>query len=99
MFHGNSSIIGEILIGEVPEPRNDCRITLIKLYPTPWMNTICNDLSPGLDIQESDDQIPSVSAPPPHLSQPTTKKGPALSPSSLFHPTIKMKPAPPTLIN
>jgi hypothetical protein len=45
----------------------------------PWMNRICDDLSPGLDIQEDDDQSQPTSAPS-LLSQPTIKKAPASPP-------------------
>lgn len=34
--------------------RGGCWITLMKLEPTPLMNKICDNLSPGLDIQEED---------------------------------------------
>ncbi|CAF2004654.1 unnamed protein product [Rotaria magnacalcarata] len=79
--------------------RDGCRIILIKLEPTPWMNIISNDLSPELDIQGDDDQSPTVSAPS-RSSQPTRKKVSALVPpppfnvvplasSSSSHPTKK----------
>ncbi|CAF2586773.1 unnamed protein product [Rotaria sp. Silwood2] len=43
--------------------RGGCWITLIKLDRISWMNRICDDLSPGLDIQENYNQNTEVSAP------------------------------------
>ena len=47
--------------------RGGCWITLIKSQPLSWMNRICDDLNPGLDIQENEgenDANSQASAPP-----------------------------------
>ncbi|CAF1336782.1 unnamed protein product [Rotaria sp. Silwood1] len=43
--------------------RGGCWITLNKTERMSWMNRICDDLTPGLDIQENDNQNTEVSAP------------------------------------
>ncbi|CAF3990627.1 unnamed protein product [Rotaria sordida] len=43
--------------------RRGCWITLIKLERMNWMNRICDDLAPGLETQENDNQSTEVSAP------------------------------------
>ncbi|CAF0921196.1 unnamed protein product [Adineta ricciae] len=43
--------------------RGGCWITMVKVEPMGWMNRICDDMSPGLDIEENDGQTPAASAP------------------------------------
>ncbi|CAF1382550.1 unnamed protein product, partial [Rotaria sp. Silwood1] len=81
--------------------RNGCRITLIKLDAMSWMNRICDDFSPGLNIQEDDDHNTPTLAPS-ILSQPKLKKRPApLPPFNIVHsdlfPSISKKGSAPPL--
>ncbi|CAF3423296.1 unnamed protein product [Rotaria sp. Silwood1] len=43
--------------------RGGCWITLFKLEPMSWMNRICDNLNPGLDIEDDSNQNPQASAP------------------------------------
>ncbi|CAF1259528.1 unnamed protein product [Rotaria sordida] len=81
-----------------------CWITLIKLDPMPWMNRVCDDLSPGLDIQEDDNQSPPTSAPPEEaLLKDTDIPLPfnlvPLASYSSSQSTTKKRPAPPPPFN
>jgi hypothetical protein len=65
-----------------------------------WMNRICDELSPGLDIQDDTDQTSSPSAPPEEIQLRDTDMPPPfslvpLAPSPSFRPTTKKAPAPP----
>ena len=44
--------------------RGGCWITLIKVQPMSWMNRICDDINPGLDSFENEEQSSNPSAPP-----------------------------------
>ncbi|CAF1260036.1 unnamed protein product [Rotaria sordida] len=81
-----------------------CWITLIKLGSMPWMNRVCDDLSPGLDIQEDDNQSPPTSAPPEEaLLKDTDIPLPfnlvPLASYSSSQSTTKKRPAPPPPFN
>ncbi|CAF1493422.1 unnamed protein product [Adineta steineri] len=80
--------------------RGGCWITLIKVEPMSWMNRICDDLSPGLDIQENDDQNPTASAPvQPVQLKDTNMPAPfnmvPIAPSPPYRPPSTKSPAPP----
>jgi hypothetical protein len=66
-----------------------------------WMNRICDDLSPGLDIQEKDtDQNPTASAPVQEKQLRDTDMPPPFSlvpiaPSPPYRPPSVKSPAPP----
>jgi hypothetical protein len=66
------------------------------------MNRICDDLSPGLDIQEEENQSPSPSAPTEEVQLKDTDMPPPFSlvplappPRSSSRPATKKAPAPP----
>jgi hypothetical protein len=66
----------------------------------PWMNKICDDLNPGLDIQDDDNQSPSASAPIEEIQLKDTDMPPPfnlvpLAPSPSSRPILKKAPAPP----
>jgi len=70
----------------------------------PWMNKICDDLNPGLDIQDDDNQSPSASAPIEEIQLKDTDMPPPfnkvpLAPVPLPRPTTKKAPAPPPPTN
>ncbi len=66
-----------------------------------WMNRICDDLSPGLDIQENDDnQNPTASAPAEEKQLRDTNMPPPfnlvpLAPYPPYRPPSTKSPAPP----
>ncbi|CAF1270690.1 unnamed protein product [Rotaria magnacalcarata] len=43
--------------------RGGCWVTLIKSEQMRWMNRICDDFTPGLDIQENDNRMEEASSP------------------------------------
>jgi hypothetical protein len=66
----------------------------------PWMNKICDNLSPGLDTQEDDNQSPAASAPVEEVQLKDTDMPPPfslvpLAPSPSSRPSRKKAPAPP----
>ncbi|CAF0942325.1 unnamed protein product [Adineta ricciae] len=81
--------------------RGGCWITLLKLEPMPWMNRICDPLSPGLDIQDDEmNQNPIASAPAEDIPlKDTTMPRPfnlvPLAPSPTIRTSVKKMPAPP----
>ncbi|UJR33111.1 hypothetical protein I4U23_020568 [Adineta vaga] len=80
--------------------RGGCWLTLIKLDPMPWMNRICDDLSPGLDIHDDDKQNPLASAPIEDIQLKDTTMPPPfdlvpLAPSPSVRSSVKKMPAPP----
>ncbi|CAF0828482.1 unnamed protein product [Adineta steineri] len=80
--------------------RGGCWITLVKLEPMSWMNRICDDLTPGLDIQEDEDKSPSPTAPVEEIQLKDTNMPPPfnlvpLAPSISSKPAMRKAPAPP----
>lgn len=81
--------------------RGGCWITLMKLEPMPWMNRICDELSPGLDIQDDENnQNPIASAPVEDIQLKNTAMPPPfnlvpLAPSPTVRTSVKKMPAPP----
>jgi hypothetical protein len=66
----------------------------------PWMNRICDNLSPGLDTQEVDDQSSPPSAPVEEVQLKDTKMPPPfnlvpLAPNPPPRSITKKAPAPP----
>jgi hypothetical protein len=66
-----------------------------------WMNRICDDLNPGLDIQENDtDQNPTTSPPVEETKLRDTDMPPPfnlvpLAPAPPYRPPLIKSPAPP----
>lgn len=61
---------------------------MIKSDSTAWMNRICDDYNPGLDIAEDDDQPPSPSAPQEEVQLKETDMPPPFS-------LVPLAPCPP----
>jgi len=66
----------------------------------PWMNRICDNFNPGLDMQEDDNQSPPASAPVEEVQLKDTDMPPPfnlvpLAPSPSSRPILKKAPAPP----
>ncbi|CAF3683493.1 unnamed protein product [Rotaria sordida] len=80
--------------------RGGCWITLYKLEPMSWMNRICDNLNPGLDIEDDDNQNPEVSAPIEEVQLKDTDMPPPfnlvpLAPCVPSRSSTKKAPAPP----
>ena len=58
----------------------------------PWMNRICDNLSPGLDIQEDDNQNPPPSAPVEEVQLKDTNMPPPFN-------LVPLAPTPPVSTN
>lgn len=73
---------------------------MYKSEPMPWMNRICDNLSPGLDVRENDDQTVEASAPVQEVQLRDTDMPPPFNSVPLAPPvpprvSSKKAPAPP----